>query len=325
VRSVLIGLLGDVMLGRKVGEAIRRGAPGVVDPALVAVLHEADVLVANLECCISARGERWPDPQKPFFFRAPPRAVDVLTTMGVDVITLANNHALDYGPVALVDTLTALDDAGIVVVGAGEDTARARAAGFVAREGFRLAVIGCTDHPAVYAARRDRPGVAYADLRSGVPSWLRDAVAGARGGADGVLVTPHWGPNMAAGPAAYIRRAARALRAAGAALVAGHSAHVFHGIENHVCYDLGDFVDDYASDPVMRNDLGIAVFVDWDEARGPVSATIIPLALDYCRTRLAAGDDARWVTDRMREACRDFATRAHACDGRLVVDLQERS
>jgi poly-gamma-glutamate capsule biosynthesis protein CapA/YwtB (metallophosphatase superfamily) len=77
------------------------------------ICREADFCVLNLECCISNRGERWADPLKPFFFRAPPAAVDVLTGLGVDCVNLANNHALDFGYDALFDTFEHLRSAGI--------------------------------------------------------------------------------------------------------------------------------------------------------------------------------------------------------------------
>jgi hypothetical protein len=109
-------------------------------------------------------------------------------------VTLANNHALDYGYDALLDTFDYLDDARIAWVGAGPDLGRARAHATLEAGEARLAVLGVTDHPAGFAARRDRPGVALADLSRGVPSWLTGAVVAAE--ADAVLVTPHWGPNM---------------------------------------------------------------------------------------------------------------------------------
>src|SRR6266568_8114249 len=88
-----LALGGDTMLGRKVAEAIgERGPDALVAEDVVAIAREADVFVLNLECCISERGERRPDPGKPFFFRAPPAATRLLTRLGVDCVTLANNH-----------------------------------------------------------------------------------------------------------------------------------------------------------------------------------------------------------------------------------------
>jgi poly-gamma-glutamate capsule biosynthesis protein CapA/YwtB (metallophosphatase superfamily) len=316
-----LALAGDTMLGRGVAAELRTVAPSALfGPALVEAAAEADVFVLDLECCISTRGERWPDPRKPFFFRAPPVAVEALAVLGVDCVTLANNHALDYGREALLDTLEHLRAGGIAAVGAGVDEQAARRPVTVtARSGFRIAVVGVTDHPADYAAGPAKPGVAYADLRSGVPAWLERAVEGID--ADAVLVTPHWGPNMAASPLPYVRAAAAALLGAGATLVAGHSAHVFQGVEGRVLYDLGDFLDDYRVDPELRNDLGILVLVTLDE-RGPRRLEALPLALRYSRTELARGDGADWVRRRFRAACAAFGTEVEEQDGRLVVALR---
>src|SRR5688500_9289174 len=122
-----IALGGDLMLGRGVGEALLRRRPkDLWSPELRAVFAEADLAVVNLECCISERGEPWDAGRKPFHFRAPPRAVEALTAIGVRAVWLANNHALDFGQQALEDTLDILDDAGITVVGAGRNLAQAR-------------------------------------------------------------------------------------------------------------------------------------------------------------------------------------------------------
>ena len=309
-----VALAGDTMLGRKVAEAIgEHGPDAVVADEVVAVAHEADLLVLNLECCISERGERWPDPRKPFFFRAPPAATEVLTRLGVDCVTLANNHVLDYGAEALLDTLAHLRAAGIRCVGAGVDVAAARAPATLQADGFRVAVLGCADHPREYAAGPATPGIAYG--LDWVGRALRDVEA------DAVVVTPHWGPNMTAEPMPRIRRAAAGLRAAGATLVAGHSAHVFHGVEDGILYDLGDFLDDYAVDRELRNDLGLFFLVELDRV-GPLRLEAVPLALDFCHTRLAADDEAEWIRDRFTAACRRLGTEVRAEEGRLVASLR---
>jgi Bacterial capsule synthesis protein PGA_cap len=122
---VKLALGGDTMLGRGVAERLEtEPADSLFAPELVELVREADLVVLNLECCISARGE--PTPGRVFHFRAPPRAAQALAHLGVDCVTLANNHALDFGPDALLDTLAHLDAAGIRAVGAGTDLERAR-------------------------------------------------------------------------------------------------------------------------------------------------------------------------------------------------------
>ncbi len=315
-----LALAGDTMLGRKVAEHITAGRKPWSD-AVAALVGDADLALCNLECCISERGERWPDPGKPFFFRAPPVAAELLAELGIDAVTLANNHALDYGRLALRDTLDHLDAAGIAHTGAGSDVAAARRPALLEAAGLRLAVAGLSDHPAEYAAAQDTPGIAYANLASGVPVWVGSALGSCA--ADVVVVTPHWGPNMVAAPVPHVRAAAQQLAAAGAHLVAGHSAHCFHGVARSgpttVCYDLGDFVDDYAVHPERRNDLGLLWFVEVDE-RGVTGVEAVPLHLDYCVTRVAGADDAATIERRLRAACAPLGTGVRRTGDRLVLE-----
>jgi poly-gamma-glutamate capsule biosynthesis protein CapA/YwtB (metallophosphatase superfamily) len=317
--DVRLALAGDTMLGREVGRAIARSGRPPVAPEVVAVAAEADLFVLNLECCVSDRGEPWRAPGKPFFFRAPPLAAELLAEIGVDGVTLANNHALDYGFEALLDTLEHLRAVGIVTAGAGADVASAREPGLLSARGVRVALIGASDHPDDFAAGPDRPGIAYADLRTDPRGgWLEAAVAAARDDADAVLVSPHWGANMTVSPSPEIRRAALALVAAGATVVAGHSAHLFHGVQGNVLYDLGDFIDDYRVDRHRRNDLGLLFLVDLD-ARGARRLEAVPLKLERGQTRLAAGDEADWIGRRFTHACAELGTTGTEPDGRLIV------
>jgi poly-gamma-glutamate synthesis protein (capsule biosynthesis protein) len=293
------------MLGRGVAKELGRRAPqSLVDDAVAEITRAADLFVLNLECCISMRGEPVP---KIFNFRAPPAAVETLVHLGVDCVTLANNHAVDFGTDALLDTFEHLRAAGIAWVGAGETDNQARAP--VVLNG--LPVVAFADHEPSFAAGPDRPGIAFADIRRSVPDWLRERAPNA-------LVCPHWGPNMTPSPLPQIRAAARALREASATLVAGTSAHVFHGVEGNVLYDLGDFLDDYAVDGSLRNDLGLLFLVEL-EPEGPRRIEAVPLKLEYAHTRLANGEDAAWIRDRFRKACAEFGTDVLDEDGRLVI------
>ncbi len=313
-----LGLAGDTMLGRLVAERLCRDPPAaLLADGLVEVVAEADLVVLNLECCISEGGRRWPDPQKPFFFRAPPQAAEALRSLGVDCVTLANNHALDYGAEALLDTFHHLDEVGIAWVGAGPDRDRARSPVVLNHNDLRLGVVGVTDHPAAFAATGKRPGVAYADLRNEGPGWVTGTIRAVD--ADVVLVTPHWGPNMVRRPVPHVRRAAAELVAAGADLVAGHSAHVFQGVEGRVLFDLGEFVDDYAVDERLRNDLALFFLVSVD-AGGPTRIEAVPLALEVGHTRLADRAERAWIGDRFTAACAEHGTEVRWEGDRLVID-----
>jgi poly-gamma-glutamate synthesis protein (capsule biosynthesis protein) len=311
-----LALAGDTMLGRKVGERLREAGPeSLFAPEVVEAAREADLVIVNLECCISERGA--PAPNRVFHFRAPPVAAEALAHLGVDCVTLANNHALDYGPAALADTLEHLRAAGIRALGAGANEDEARAPLRLEVSGERLRALAFSDHPAEYAAEQDRAGIAHADLSRGkLPEWLLESIQPSD--AEPVLVCPHWGPNMTAAPVPEVRRAAEGLRG-GASLIAGHSAHVFHGVAGSVLFDLGDFVDDYRVEPRLRNDLGLLWFV---EMRGAELAGIeaLPLKLDYCYTGVAEGRDRDWVESRLLSACADLGTHAERRNGRLVIE-----
>lgn len=320
---VTLALAGDTMLGRGVGDLLAdNNAPDAfVSDGVREYLSEADAILLNLECCVSSRGDSMFAPGKVFHFRAPPQAVDLLAELGVSCVTLANNHALDYGYDALLDTRAHLERVEIRAAGAGATLDQAREPVILAVRGLRIAVVSVTDHPDDYAAAPDRPGVAYADLPSGVPGWLTDTVARMRTETDAVLVMPHWGPNMTTGPLPYILGAARILTDAGATLIAGHSAHVPHGVAPPVLYDMGDFIDDYAVDPDLRNDLSLLFLVTVDEL-GPVRLRAVPLKLDYCRTVLAEGAERSWLARRFISACEALGTAAVWEDDLLVVDLR---
>jgi poly-gamma-glutamate capsule biosynthesis protein CapA/YwtB (metallophosphatase superfamily) len=311
--TLAIGLLGDVMLGRSVGDRLTDVPPeDVWAPEVRDLCRSCDLVICNLECCISTRGAPTERVRaKPFFFRAPPSAVRSLAAVGVRIVGLANNHALDYEADALIDTLALLADAEIAVAGSGPDQAIARRGAIVEAGGALLGLAAASDHPCEYEAELDTPGIAYADLRKAVPDWLSLELARLRDESDFVVAFPHWGPNMTTEPAGWQRRAAEAMQEAGADLVAGHSAHVFHGAgwgtRGPLLYDLGDALDDYAVDRRMRNDLGVLAI--WRPGDRGGELELVGLALDFCRTRLAEGEEAEWVGGRLSRACGRLGTR----------------
>jgi poly-gamma-glutamate capsule biosynthesis protein CapA/YwtB (metallophosphatase superfamily) len=320
--AVTIALAGDAMLGRGVAEALAHRRPHpLFSHAVKKAVGASDLFLLNLECCISDRDTPPVDlPGKAFFFRAPSRAAGVLADLGVDAVSVANNHAFDYGPDAFLDTHVHLARAGIRTVGAGATAEEARVPLVLEAGGLRIGVIAVTDHPAEFAAADGRPGVAYADLwHEGVPAWLTDTIGRLSRTNDLVLVSVHWGPNMTARPVPHVRRAAPVLTAAGADLTVGHSAHVFHGFTRHVLYDLGDFIDDYAVHPALRNDLGLLWLVTLDE-HGPVRTEAVPIALDYCHTRLVDRAEYAWTADRLTRACAEMGTDVTDGGDRLTVD-----
>jgi poly-gamma-glutamate synthesis protein (capsule biosynthesis protein) len=325
VTAVTVGLLGDVMLGRGVADALDPARPEAVwAPDLRAlVAAECDLVVCNLECCLSERGRRTRRIRgKPFFFRGPPAAVGSLRGLGVRAVGLANNHALDYEEEALADTLELLAGAQVAIAGAGRDEAHARRTAMVDAASARLALVAVSDHPSEFAAGPGKPGIAWANLPAGLPDWLEAQLAQAREAANLVVAFPHWGPNMSPSPARWQRDRAGDLLAAGADLVAGHSAHVFQGVARGdggqpILHDLGDALDDYAIDASLRNDLGLLAL--WRPGGDP-DVELVGLRLRYALTEIAAGEDAEWISRRLEGACGKLGTRVErTAEARFAV------
>ena len=200
-----------------------------------------DLTVVNLECAPSNLGVRQP---RPFNFRCDPDALPVLAADGVDVASLGNNHSMDYGPEALIDSVANVRAAGIAVVGAGANRTDAFAPAIIERGGRSIAVLG---FGAVYlghdwVATEDRPGISDGlDL----PAMV-DAVETAATAADVVIVTIHWCCELELTPNARNRDHAAALIEAGATVIFGHHHHRIQPMEivdgSAVAWGLGNFV-----------------------------------------------------------------------------------
>ena len=204
-------------------------------------LSSADVAIVNLEMAITERGEPY---DKEFVFRAPGSAALTLAGAGVDVVSLANNHILDFGSVGLEDTISVLDEVGILRPGAGANNAEAYAPRVLVLDNeIRVAFVSASAIiPGGFSAGAERPGIA--DAKWAIPRVLA-AVRAAASGNDVVVVSIHWGVERATCPSQDQRGLAQQLIEAGANLILGHHPHVLQPIETFdrtvIAYSLGNF------------------------------------------------------------------------------------
>jgi poly-gamma-glutamate synthesis protein (capsule biosynthesis protein) len=326
-----LGFTGDVMFGRKVDEHYREPSrpPAAVWGSMEEPLHALDGLFVNLECCLSTRGSPWTATYHPYHFRADPDwALPALTHAGVSWVTLANNHCLDFGVDALGDTFDALETAGIPFCGAGVDETDAWRPSVVDVGGLTVALVGFTDNTPEFAATADSPGTAYFDVADDPDrSTVEGALDAARAADPDLLVASlHWGPNMVERPPVSFQRFAHWLADAGVDLVHGHSAHVFQGVELYdgvpILYDTGDFVDDYAVDPRLRNDRSF-LFEAVTTVDGDVeSVRLHPTEITRYTVSRASTPVAAWSRDRMIHLSEEFGTRFSREGEALVVDVR---
>jgi poly-gamma-glutamate capsule biosynthesis protein CapA/YwtB (metallophosphatase superfamily) len=325
---VRLGFTGDVMLGRKVDERQRRRSVETVWGDLRERLRALDGLFVNLECCLSTRGRPWRRTNRPFHFRADPDwAVPALRDVGVDFASLANNHVLDFGEPALLDTLRHLDETGIERAGAGRDDREAFEPALVEVGGLRVAVVSLTDNTPEYAAGPDSPGTARVEIDVENPdtrTTVERAIETARELEPDLLATSlHWGPNMVTEPPDAFREFARWLVDRGVDLLHGHSAHVFQGVELYdgapILHDCGDFVDDYRVDPELRNDRSF--LFELETTNGAIEELrLVPTEIDDCAVHEASERAAEWSRERMRELSEPFGTEFERDGAHLVLE-----
>ena len=240
--EITLALAGDtyfqgVLADRLAADPTTALAPA--EPALAA----ADLAVVNLETAVGEGGR--PEP-KDYAFRAPPSALTALRSAGIDVASMANNHALDYGPGALGETLAAERATGFPLVGIGADEGEAYAPFTTDVRGRRVAVLAATQVldkslAGSWTATGSQGGVASARR----VDRLTEAVRAAAAASDTVVVFLHWGQEEESCPTADQRQLAGALVEAGADVVVGSHAHRVlgggHLGDAYVHYGLGNF------------------------------------------------------------------------------------
>jgi hypothetical protein len=242
---VEIVFAGDIYLSDHVMEAYEAAGDdisGVLSEGYQAEIEAADYFVANEEFPFSNRGT--PAKDKQYTFEVDPSKADMFKEMGIDLVTLANNHTLDFGTDALLDTLDTLDKTGIGHVGAGGNIEEASKPVTVSIKGRKIAFIGATRvmPEADWAAGESSPGL----LAAYDPSKLLEEIRQAKEQADLVVVYIHWGEERKEMPNEIQTTLAHNIVDAGADLVVGAHPHVLQGIEYYkevpIVYSLGNFV-----------------------------------------------------------------------------------
>ncbi|MBZ5671300.1 MAG: CapA family protein [Acidobacteriia bacterium] len=242
--------VGDVMLARGVYARMETQDDWALPFEKIAdTLRNADLRFCNLECPVSDRGHNL---HHLYSFRADPLALEGLKAAGFNVVSQANNHAYDWGPEALLDSLERLRAAGIRPVGAGQNDMAAHYPALVNVDGLRVAFLAYVEiDPKEAMAGVDRPGVAWLE-----PARVLADIRFARPLADLVIVCPHWGVEYALKPTRNQVELAHQMIDAGADLIVGSHPHVVQALEPYhdrwIAYSLGNFVFDQKNSATHR-------------------------------------------------------------------------
>lgn len=314
--ACLLIAVGDVMLDRGVAAVIAAEGPAYPFSGVGERLCAADLAIGNLECPLSATGDRLP---KPIAFRGDPALAPALAAAGFDIMNLANNHAVDCGRGALMGTIAHLRRANIRACGAGRDRAEAEAPVVLSAGGLRVAFLGFTEFMEGTRPYDHVPTIGLARAEA-----IAAAVRRARSGADCVVVSLHAGEEYDAFPSPLQRSFALAAAGAGADLVLGHHPHVLQGLEwvpragrrpALVIHSLGNFIFDQ-----QRPGTAESIMLQCRLDRGGVTAAdALPVVIQRCRPRAASADEGREILAELGRRSRPFGVRL--TDGAVAVPL----
>lgn len=245
-KAITLVFAGDINLDEDSKPVARydreqKGISGCISPGLIDEMTSADIMMLNNEFAFSNRGTE--EQNKSYTFRAKPERVGILKEMGVDIVSLANNHALDFGMEALLDTFETLENNGIDYVGAGRNLDRAKAPVYYEIGGLKIAFLAASR--VVFAmdwyAGKDSPGM----VGTYDPALILESIREAKAESDFVVIYLHWGIERTNYPVDYQKELARKYIDAGADVVVGCHPHVMQGFEFYkdkpIAYSLGNY------------------------------------------------------------------------------------
>jgi poly-gamma-glutamate synthesis protein (capsule biosynthesis protein) len=272
-QEVTLYAVGDVMLGRYIAKVMAIRGSDYPFREITPALHTGDIVFGNLEAIISSDGATPLFPNKPYSFHASSVAAQALKNAGFHVLSLANNHAMDYGPDALAETRRLLSGKGIAVFGAGKDINEARRPVVITSHGMRFGFLG-------YGVAHSRKVYATLDRAGIVPIWMDDIrkdIQDLRKQCDVLIVSLHWGREYDTSPSQKQREESHQIIDWGADIIIGHHPHVMQGIEIYknrvIAYSLGNFIFDQRGKGTDRSFILACRF----RGKALYSAEIIPL------------------------------------------------
>lgn len=309
------------MLGRYIAKVMLARGSDYPFREISSVLQGGDIVFGNLEAIISTHDLPPSFPEKPYNFHASGNAAQTLKKAGFHVLSLANNHAMDYGLAAVSETKKLLAENGIATFGTGSTISDARRPAIVTRKGIRFGFLGYSvaHAPSAYA-KKNKAGVAPIRMKE-----IQKDIASLRKQVDVLIVSLHWGTEYETMPSEKQRKEAHQIIDWGADLIIGHHPHVMQGIETYkgklIAYSLGNFIFDQKGKGTDRSFMLACRFTQ----KSLYSAEIIPL--DRFKTyfpRCAAGKVKRDMLEELKRASLPLDPKAPKLLGAGFISVTEK-
>ncbi len=309
--------VGDIMLAHRLEPFIKKYGPSYPYKYTAHIFKEADISFANLESPLSTKGE--PVPDKEYTFRANPKVAEGLKEAGFDVLSLANNHILDYGEEALFETIEALDSKIIFHIGAGKNISSARKPVILKVKNKKFGFLAYSNtFPQRFWAEEDKAGTAYGKFSS-----VKKDVKELKEKVDFLIVSFHWGNEEEISPQEYQRNLAHLAIDQGANIILGHHPHTLSGIETYgngvIIYSLGNFAFGSYSEKAKKSAI-VRFYFSKDKLQ---KLEIIPISVYNkeikFQPRILKDKEAERVLERIRKLSNEFNTKIKIKNSKGII------
>ena len=320
-KEISILVAGDVYLGSNAIDYTKKFGPAYPFGATEVLIKGADLAIANLESPLTKA--KVPFMEKQFILKARTSGGKGLKDAGFDVLTLANNHMMDYGAEGLDETLKTLSSVHMAHCGAGENLKEARRPAVVEVNGVKIAVLSYSrTYPLEFYASKKRAGTAPA-----YESYVEEDIRAAAKASDIVVVAFHWGGERVSEPRQYQIDLARLAIDSGAKLVIGHHPHIMQGVETYkgglILYSLGNFVFGFYGTDTVEGLLAKAVFEDDNGAWNVKYADLVPIDVNnrrvFFKPKAFEGEEFQQAINKVMEISKGFEARFDVETGRVWV------
>jgi len=322
--KIVLTAVGDIMLGRGVGRILERKGTYLAYRNLEEIFSGADILFGNLECPISNRGKKILG--KEICLRAKPEMIEALKKPGFDIVSLANNHILDYDSEALFDTFSILRENDIGYIGAGKDIEEARKPYIMEVKGKTFAFLGYDEFAYIYYSNKYKRSFAASDKLPGTAplklDFILEDVKEIRDYVDYVVISLHWGNEDNNSITSNQREFAHKLIENGVDIILGHHPHVIQPIEIYkgkpILYSMGNYVFDQ-NDENNKQGIAVEISIEYGKIR---ELSIIPL---YIRSKseptIAEGKKGDYIKNKIIKLSNSVGTIGEIQENRVIIKI----